>query len=120
MMVQLLTWTVMLALVIVLLPSLTILSGSDSSAGAPVPHATIAVTGTDLGTAADADGKFSLALPPGEYRLRISAIGFRDVHHDVTLPAGSPVDLDIEVAEQIFEPGHVVVTGTLRETYVAD
>jgi iron complex outermembrane receptor protein len=56
----------------------------DALTGAPVPGATIRVDGTARGTAADADGRFRLALGAADHLLRVSAVGYvaqRVAHH---------------------------------------
>lgn len=73
-----------------------------------------------MGTAADENGRFVLTLNPGSYRIRISAVGFLEARREVMISEGSSVNLHVELEERIIESGHVVVTGTLRESYVSD
>ncbi len=48
----------------------------DSVTGLAVPGATVRADGTPLGTAADADGGFSLTVPPRVTSLSVSAVGY--------------------------------------------
>ena len=48
----------------------------NASDGQGIPGATILVVGTNFGTAADMEGRFTLRLPEGTYALRYSAIGY--------------------------------------------
>lgn len=45
-------------------------------AGQPVPGATVLVPGTKTGVSTDADGQFTLAVPPLASQLAISSIGY--------------------------------------------
>jgi len=44
--------------------------------GPPIPGVTVAVTGTTIGVATDANGKYSINVPSGKNSLTFSAIGF--------------------------------------------
>ncbi len=70
-----------------LLPVGVIFGRLTDASGAP-QGGTIIVEGTPVtATAAAATGVYSLALPPGNYHLRVEQPGFRVGHADVTLPA---------------------------------
>lgn len=64
--------------------------------GAPVPFASILITGRKTGTTADAEGNFKLTVPPN-VRLTVSASGYKDAPlspsnaatHTVVLTAGT-------------------------------
>ncbi|MDB5268912.1 MAG: hypothetical protein JWP58_1952 [Hymenobacter sp.] len=60
------------------LDSLTELQGvvRDSLGGHPIAGATVVVKGKNVGVATNAEGKFSLLLPLGEYALTISYLGY--------------------------------------------
>lgn len=47
------------------------------AAGAPVADAAVEVVGGFRATAARADGRFELQLPDGDWRIRVSRVGFR-------------------------------------------
>ncbi len=47
-------------------------------AGDPISGATITVTGTTQTATTDADGKYNLSLPEGNYTLKVTATGFID------------------------------------------
>jgi catecholate siderophore receptor len=56
--------------------------------GAPVPSARVTAVASDWRsgpeTQTDASGAFTLALPPGGYRVKVTASGFAEVAQDVT------------------------------------
>lgn len=52
----------------------------DDKTGEPVIGANIVLEGTYLGAAADIDGYYAISnVPPGKYRLIVSAIGYQKV-----------------------------------------
>jgi catecholate siderophore receptor len=60
---------------------------------APVPAARVEATSSDPGSTpaaalTDADGRFTLALPPGSYALTVKAPGFSDLSQTVGAAAG--------------------------------
>ncbi len=60
------------------------ITGTVTSDGEPVPFATVKLS-ADQGTLTDQSGKFELALPYGDYMLKISSIGFESLSRAVTL-----------------------------------
>src|SRR6267143_4407590 len=53
---------------------------TDASTKEPLIGATVAIVGTTLGTSTDVEGKFAiLSVPPGEYDLKATYIGYQDV-----------------------------------------
>ena len=49
---------------------------TDASDGSPIPFASIVVKNTSTGTAADADGKYSISVPNAKSVLVFSSIGY--------------------------------------------
>jgi hypothetical protein len=49
----------------------------DGSTKEPLACANILIQGTTTGTSTDAQGKFSLEIPPGHYTLRCSLVGYK-------------------------------------------
>ena len=99
----------------------TRIDGEITSAGQPVPLATVQIEATSVGTAADLRGRFQLELSEGGvFTLVISAVGFSTTQKRVTVETGQTVRVEIQLEESIYEAGAVVVTGTLREIGVKD
>lgn len=68
--------------------------------GNPVPFASVTIKGTNRGTSSDGDGKFSIAVAPGE-KLVVSATGYQTADHTpvgntliITLPKGAATIID--------------------------
>lgn len=64
--------------------------------GAAVAGARVEVEGRDT-VVSDADGRFTLRLPAGDHRLRVSHPGYRTLERDVTVSASG---LDVELRLQ--------------------
>ena len=96
-------------------------TGTVTSGGETVPFATVRVAGTALGTAADADGAYRIALPAaGSYTLSVSAVGFGSAAREVTVAAGQTVRADVALEVTSYASDAVVVTGTMTEIGVRD
>ncbi len=82
---------------------------TESQTGEVLPGANVQVRGTNLGTAADRDGKFNMRLPNfTEATLVVSFIGYKT--EEVTVQA-STSDLNIAMEEDVLKVSEVVVTG---------
>ena len=51
---------------------------TDADGGAPLPGVNVLIKGTTIGTATDADGKFSLNVPQNAATLVFSFVGYTD------------------------------------------
>jgi TonB-linked SusC/RagA family outer membrane protein len=84
-------------------------SGTVTDANnAPVVGATIKLKNSNIGTATDASGKFTIALPGRGGTLEISSIGFKTQNIEVS---SSNSDLVIKMQEDVGRLDEVVVTG---------
>lgn len=63
----------------------------------PLPGATILVAGTDFGTVSNKNGQFSLRLPAGTHRLRISFVGYDSFEQSLTFEAGRTQRLEAKL-----------------------
>ncbi|WP_316822520.1 TonB-dependent receptor [Pedobacter gandavensis] len=89
-----------------------------TSNGAPVPHATVLIRGTNISTTADQDGKFSIDskqdLP---FYLRVSSIGFKSQDFQVIKVTDTPLELILIESELLDE---IVVTSRRRSEVLQD
>jgi outer membrane receptor for ferrienterochelin and colicins len=101
--------------------SLGVVTGTISSSGNPVVGVNVVLQDSQKGTATDEKGKFIIPnVAPGKYELVVSAIGYNEHRQHITVNASETVRLKIELKSTMEELGEVVVTGTMRETYVKD
>ncbi|SNR71094.1 SusC/RagA family TonB-linked outer membrane protein [Hymenobacter mucosus] len=82
---------------------------TDQSTGQPIPGATVLVKGTTIGASTNADGAYSISVPPTATTLAISSIGFAAVER----PVGTATTIDVALATDTKQLGEVVVTGAL-------
>ncbi|MDX1618155.1 MAG: TonB-dependent receptor [Balneolaceae bacterium] len=118
----------LLVLLSVLLPGLLYgqettgtVEGTVTSEGAPVAGANVGFESIQKGGSTDLDGRFAIReIPAGSYILRISAVGFETWTKPVEIRAGKNIRLEVELRSSVLELGQVVVTGTMKETFVKD
>ncbi len=85
----------------------------DSLSGLPLADVNARLIDTELGARTGAEGRFRiLYCPPGDYRLRLSFVGYEDLSiHPLTLGESETLDLDlIRLSEKVYELNTVVVT----------
>lgn len=89
--------------------------------GAPVPYAAIEVRGASLRALADAHGRFRIAgVPAGQRTLLVTAPGYATAERTVRLEPGETEFLRVELMRAPLELNPVVVTGTMKETFVSE
>ena len=87
-------------------------------AGAPLPGASVYLSGTTRGAAADADGRFRIeAVPPGAYRLVASMLGYESAVEPLRLGAGDEEVHDVALSPVALELGRVRVEGERDERW---
>ena len=81
---------------------------------APLPGATVVVSGTASQTSSDRDGVFRLAaVPAGNQSVVVTYLGRKDEVLDVKVTAGAPAHLDVKMASVKFEESVTVQGDTL-------
>ncbi len=86
--------------------------------GEPVSGATVQLLKTTHGVAADVDGSFRMNnIPPGTYRLKVSAVGFAATEQTVTVRDGETAAVTITLNDDQSNMQEVTVTalGIRRE-----
>lgn len=85
----------------------------DKATGDPLPGVNVTLTGTTYGSATDMNGEYIiLQVPPGEYTLKFSMIGYKDVIvRNVKVSAELTTRINAEIEETTLElGGEVVIT----------
>lgn len=85
----------------------TISGKVTDESGQPLPGVAVVVKGTTLGTATDADGKYTLTLPEGNYTLVFSMLGMKTCEELV----GNRTEIHVTLYEEVSEMNEVVITG---------
>ncbi|MEX2605259.1 MAG: TonB-dependent receptor plug domain-containing protein, partial [Gracilimonas sp.] len=97
------------------------ISGIIMAVNEPVPSASVGIKTINKGSFSDEMGRFHLKnIPPGEYLLKVSAIGFEEIEKKVRIESNKDLFLEINLKVLITELDQVVVTGTLKETVLKD
>ena len=95
--------------------------GRVEANGQPLAFATVAVENTTLGASSDETGYFELTAVGGQpQQLVISAIGYKSFRQDLKVDSREVIDLGIiRLQEDVLGLEEVVVTGTMKETFIA-
>jgi iron complex outermembrane receptor protein len=86
---------------------------------APVVGASVTVMGTSITAISDGEGRYSLEVPPGKYRLRVEITGFRPAEREVTIAAGATVEQGFPLTpDQVMNEVIVIVGARTPRTNV--
>lgn len=93
--------------------------GQITGSSGAIPGATVQIPGTKTGDVADAQGKFKLSgIEPGSHLLEFRSIGYKTITRQVNVPDGKSVELNVSLEENSLGLDEVVVTGTMKPTFV--
>lgn len=85
-----------------------------------VPFATIGIKHTKLGGISDTEGNFIIYnVPVGEQELQISVLGFEKYAQKIVVENGNIVDVSVVLKASTLSLEQVVVTGTMKETFIS-
>ncbi|MDR8390173.1 TonB-dependent receptor [Aliifodinibius sp. S!AR15-10] len=91
----------------------------DAVTQEPLPGANVVIADSDplIGTSTDSQGKFQLAkVPLGRHDVKITFLGYQPaIKSAVLVTTGNQTVLNIELHEQVFSSGEVVVTPELEK-----
>jgi len=101
----------------------TTISGhiSDQKTGEPLIGANILIEGKNTGTISDRNGQFTINVPPGNYVISVSFIGYEISKKKIGVKT-EPVEINFKLIPKIIPGQEVVITATRareRETPVA-
>ena len=112
------------AIIITCSPALALQSGSSSVNGfvedsvtkETLVGATAKVKGTKFGAYTNKSGYFSIgSIPPGTYTLTVSAVGYTTRELPLTIAAGKPQKLRVQLVPSVAKGDAVVVTADREE-----
>ncbi len=87
---------------------------------APLAGATVTVVGTKITATSDDEGKFTLELDPGTYKLRADFAGFKSDERSLTVTAETPATLAFQLATQFATEETIIVVGSRTPRTNAD
>ena len=80
--------------------------------GAPITRAQVSAVGTGAGAVTNDDGRFTIVVAPGTYRVRVARVGYaRDSVMGVTVNAGTATTVSFQLRAAAATLSGVVVTG---------
>lgn len=89
--------------------------------GKPLAGAHVLIAGTRIGTASDANGHFIFQqLKPGNYKLRVSFLGYYTQEKEVRITGESSLELNFDLQMKIISTAEVEITGNKTEREVLD
>ncbi|MFA0961096.1 DUF5686 and carboxypeptidase regulatory-like domain-containing protein [Roseivirga sp. BDSF3-8] len=77
--------------------------------GRGLPFATVHIKNTSTGTTTNQDGRYSISLPPGTYRILYQFVGYKTQEREVRI-AATPVALDVSLEPETYELSEVVIS----------
>lgn len=86
---------------------------SDRSNAQPLPFANVRVGTEGRGTSANSEGRYSIEIPPGEYRFIVSVVGFAAEERTLVLLADTVLDFSLEPAVIVLP--EVVITSAAED-----
>ncbi len=91
---------------------------TDKTNGLPIVGASVFIENTTFGVVTDFDGNYSFvaSVPPGNYNLKISYLGYSTRTIPVSLGSTTSITNDIQLTEDLLNLDEVIVTGTAGNT----
>ncbi|OSZ78933.1 hypothetical protein CAP35_11995 [Chitinophagaceae bacterium IBVUCB1] len=106
-------------LIALLLPYITlagVLKGTvKDEKGEPLPFATVYIQGTTVGTAANAEGEYTLALEQGTHKVTAQFMGFQPKVYTATIKGAETVTYDFVLKEQTLQMKDFVVKANAED-----
>ncbi|MDZ7374609.1 MAG: TonB-dependent receptor [candidate division KSB1 bacterium] len=93
---------------------------TDAATGEPLPGVQVLAEGTFLGTTTDAQGRYRLLLPPGEYWIVARMMGYETERRHVSLGANQQLQLDFPLRQTVLRAPEVVVSASKRYQLLAE
>ena len=84
---------------------------TDRLTGETLPRANVMVDGTTIGTSADLEGRYELALEPGTYNISFRFLGYLTEMREITLAEGQTITIDIGLISDITVFDEIVIIG---------
>lgn len=87
----------------------------DATNNEPLPGASVVIKGTTIGSITDGLGTFMIKrLPPGDYEIRVTFMGFKPYESIITLRDGESEIVEISMGPDVKGLEEVVIKGSLE------
>lgn len=97
-----------------------ILEGNILAKDQPLEFASVQLKGTSLGAVTDEKGHFLIQAPAGSYTLEVTMLGYQSFQQAIALKPEERIVLPpIALEENVLGLREVVVTGTMKPTFVS-
>lgn len=98
-----------------------VLKGKIGVEGEAASYARVSVDKLKKGSLADENGVFVIpGLEAGTYIIKVVSVGFLPMEQEVILGGQDTTFVDFQLDNQIITTEDVVITGTMKETYIKD
>ncbi|MDI1306310.1 MAG: TonB-dependent receptor, partial [bacterium] len=77
-----------------------------------LPFANVLIKGTKIATNTDIDGKYTIAMAPGNYTVQFSFVGYESVEIPVTVVANETVNLNQAIGSGSYKLEDVIIKNT--------
>ncbi|MBL6658338.1 MAG: TonB-dependent receptor [Flavobacteriales bacterium] len=84
-----------------------------------LPFASVSIKGTTDGTSADENGVFTLDVNNKKVDLQVSSVGYKTYRKTIDVSLINSEPLQIVLTSLAYDLDQVVVTGTMRETFLS-
>jgi TonB-linked SusC/RagA family outer membrane protein len=85
---------------------------TDGGSGEPLSTAQVYISGLDVGTLTQANGRYLLpGVPQGSYTLTVQRIGYASASQQVVVVANETAVVDFTISQQALQLQEIVVTG---------
>ena len=81
---------------------------------ATLPFANAAIKGTTISTTTDTDGKYSIALEPGNYTIQFSFLGYDPLDVPITIKAGENLIVNKTLSSGSFKLEDVIIKSNVN------
>ncbi|MFA8343576.1 MAG: TonB-dependent receptor domain-containing protein [Rhodothermaceae bacterium] len=93
----------------------------DKVTGELIFGANVILEGTELGSSTGFDGKFQInKIPVGEYKLKISYIGYKSITEKIKIVKNKIVEVNFELQPSLVNLDELVVTGSMAERKIKE
>lgn len=91
---------------------------SDEETGEPLKGAQVYDPVSLVGDVTDANGKYTMDLPAGDYNITVSFVGYKAQNAAVTIEDGKSVTQNFQLALDVFQLESAVITATFTDRTV--